>query len=114
MKLMHVYGFFCYFAYAVIIPLAACGWHFKNGNGLDFGRIFVFAALYSLISWGGVLSMLYLPYFFGLYQIRGPELVFALFFGWAYLWVASLPCFVLYGLFLFVRRWRKKARRRAV
>lgn len=113
MKLMHAYGLFCYFAYAVIIPLAVCRWHFKNKNALDFGRIFIFAILYSLISWVGVLLLLHLPVFFGLYRIRGPELVFALFFGWAYLWIASLPCFTLYGLFLFVRWRRKKALRNA-
>ena len=67
----------------------------------------------SLLSWCGVTGAILLPCLCGLQTPRGPELVFALLFGWLYLWLAGTPVFLLYGAFRLIRRRVAGSRSRA-
>ena len=63
---------------------------FFHGFGV-LGAIF----LYSLLSWGFVNGVVLLRYLLDPMTLRGPEGVFALFFGSLYLWFPSLPVFLI-------------------
>ena len=79
----------------VVFPLGAwfCFVKFRrffHGFGM-LGAIF----LYSLLSWGFVNGVILLRYLLDPMTLRGPEGVFALFFGFVYLWFTSLPVFLI-------------------
>ena len=54
--------------------------------------------LYSLFSWAAVNGIVFLKYVLDPMSFQGPEGAFALFFGWLYLWITSLPVFLLYPM----------------
>ena len=45
------------------------------------------------------MAFILVPEHLGLYMIRGPELAFALAFGWFYLFISSIPVFFVYLIF---------------
>ena len=90
--------------YALVIPIGICIVLDHRPGWFRRGKILLWIAGLSAFSWGGVVGAILLPYCCGLSVPRGPELVFALFFGWSYLWFASFPVFLIYGTLRLIRR----------
>ncbi len=84
--------FFC------ILPLSACLLFDKYKRHFHGAGVLIPILLYSLLSWGTVNGFIFLRYCLDPMSLRGPEGAFALFFGWLYLWIASVPVFLLYGV----------------
>ena len=81
MELGEIYILCVRVIYMLVIPACVCVLHYKKPllfKGL--WRKIIFAAIYSK------------------YAFRGPEIAFALFFGWLYLWIASIPVWFVYWL----------------
>ena len=79
----------------VVFPLAACFCFAKFPRWFQGFRILGAVFLYSLLSWGFVNGVVLLRYLLDPMTLRGPEGVFALFFGSLYLWFTSLPVFLI-------------------
>ena len=96
-------GFLVFVGFFFLMPVGVCILHhFHPRLFLGLWRKFAFAAVYSFLSWSFILSAIFLSSCFG-NEIRGPELCFAFFFGWIYIWVPSLPIFLFYGAFLLLK-----------
>ncbi|MBO7521051.1 MAG: hypothetical protein J6T16_02295 [Opitutales bacterium] len=97
--LTKIYIFAVFFCYVAVFPaLIICALEkrrelFKGLKGL--AAIFII----SLLSWITINAAILIPYALSFYRIRGPESAFALLFGWAYIWVFSIPAFALYALY---------------
>lgn len=110
MTVLRVTGFFVFVGFFFLMPVGVCVLHrFRRRLFLGVWRKLAFAAVYSFLSWSFILSAIFLSSYFG-NEIRGPELCFALFFGWIYIWIPSLPIFLLYGAFLFLKNRLPSAR----
>ena len=91
-----------------IYPLSAC-LLFDRCNGHFHGFMVLNPiVLYSLLSWVTVNGFVYLNYLLDPQSFRGPEGAFALFFGWLYLWITSMPVFLLYPAVRMIFRRTKK------
>jgi len=91
-----------------IYPLSAC-LLFDNCKRVFHGsRVSVPILLYSVVSWVTVNGTIYLNYLLDPKSFRGPEGAFALFFGWLYLWMTSIPVFLLYPTVRMIFRRTKK------
>ncbi len=88
-----------YALYFLVIPIAVCVLDFKCQRLFKGYRKALWAVGYALLSWGLVLAFILVPEHLGLYMIRGPELAFALAFGWFYLFISSIPVFFVYLIF---------------
>ena len=89
-----VYIFLTFFF--VIFPLSACLLFDKYRQFFRGGRILLAIFLYSLLSWGVTNGVIYLRYLLDPMSLQGPEGAFALFFGWIYLWITSIPVFLIH------------------
>ncbi len=89
--------------YVLVIPVGLCWLLDHRPAWFRRGRIFLWVAGLSACSWCGVVGAILIPYWCGFYMPRGPELVFALFGGWAYPWLAALPVFCIYGVLRLLR-----------
>lgn len=105
---MRIYYYCLLFSYFIVIPISAIYLFKFTRNFFVSSKIrVIFHALfcmlaYSLISWGLTISCILIPDYLDFYMMRGPEIAFALFFGWLYLWFTSIPVFLIYtvlGLF---------------
>mgnify|MGYP006922304802 CR=1 FL=1 len=93
--------------YVLVIPIGLCIlWEYYPAL-FRRGRLFLWIPGISIFSWVCVLGAILIPYYCGFFVPRGPELCFALFFGWLYLWIAGIPVFVIYGLLCLVRYLKK-------
>lgn len=90
--------------YTALLPAALCTLFERRPDWFRGLRLPVWIAGLSLGSWCGVVGALLLPCWCGFWTPRGPELVFALLFGWLYLWIAGAPVFLLYGALRLIRR----------
>lgn len=88
----------------VLFPVLAClifvrkkAW-FRSGR-----RILAAIFFYTALSWLFINAAVWIPYFMGLTEIRGPEAAFALLFGGLYLWVTSLPVFLIFAVCTAIR-----------
>ena len=79
-----------------IFPLSACLLFDKFRERFRGGRILLAIFLYSLLSWGVTNGVIYLRYLLDPMSLQGPKGVFALFFGWLYLWITSIPVFLIH------------------
>ena len=79
----------------IVFPLAACFCFAKFPRWFQGFRMLGAVFLYSLLSWGFVNGVILLRYLLNPMTLRGPEGVFALFFGSLYLWFTSLPVFLI-------------------
>ncbi len=95
---MRVLMFTLLFFYVLVIPVGICALRDRYPNWFHRTRILLWLAGLSAFSWGCTLGAILIPCYLGLYVPRGPELVFALFCGWAYLWIAGFPVFATYGI----------------
>ena len=89
-----VYIFLAFFF--VIFPLSACFLFDKYREHFRGSRMLLAIFLYSLLSWGVTNGVIYLRYLLDPMSLQGPEGVFALFFGWLYLWITSIPVFLIH------------------
>ena len=89
-----VYVFLAFFF--AIFPLSACLLVDKFRERFRGGRILLAIFLYSLLSWSVTNGVIYLRYLLDPMSLQGPEGVFALFFGWLYLWITSIPVFIIH------------------
>ena len=80
-----------------LLPSAACLVFDRYGRYFRGYRASIPILLYSLASWVTINGFIFLKYSLDPMSIRGPEAAFALFFGWLYLWMTSLPVFLLYS-----------------
>lgn len=80
-----------------IFPLSACLLIDKYQEHFRGGRVLIAILLYSLLSWGITIGVIYLRYLLDPMSLRGPEWAFALFFGGIYLWITSIPVFLIYS-----------------
>ena len=78
-----------------IFPLSACLLFDKFRERFRGGRILLAIFLYSLLSWSVTNGIIVCRYLLDPVSFRGPEGVFALFFGWLYLWITSIPVFLI-------------------
>ena len=90
---------FVYALYFLVIPIAVCVLDFKCKRLFKGYRKAIWAVGYALLSWVLILACILVPEYLGLYMVRGPELAFALFFGWIYLFISSIPVFFAYLIF---------------
>ena len=89
-----VYVFLAFFF--AIFPLSVCLLFDKYQEHCRGGRVLLAIFLYSLLSWSITNGVIYLRYLLNPMSLQGPEGVFALFFGWLYLWITSTPVFLIY------------------
>ena len=89
-----VYVFLAFFF--VIFPLSACLLFDKFRERFRGGRVLIAIVLYSLLSWSVTNGVIYLRYLLEPMSLQGPEGAFALFFGWLYLWITSIPVFLVH------------------
>ena len=87
-----VYAYLAFFF--VIFPLSACFLFDKYRQFFRGSRVLIAMLLYSFLSWSVTNGIIYLRYLLNPMSLRGPEGVFALFFGWLYLWITSIPVFL--------------------
>ena len=80
----------------VIFPLSACLLFDKYRQFFTGSRVLLAIFLYSLLSWGVTNGVIYFRYLLDPMSLQGPEGGFALFFGWLYLWITSIPVFLIY------------------
>ena len=83
----------------VIFPLSACLLFDKYRQFFWGSRMLIAIVLYSLLSWSVTNGVIYFRYLLDPMSLQGPEGAFALFFGWLYLWVTSIPVFLVYLIF---------------
>ena len=82
--------------WVIIFPLVSC-WVLDYFNGYFKGiKILYFIFLYSLLSWVVSNGLVLLKYAINPASFNGPEGIFALFFGYLYLWFTSIPVFLIY------------------
>lgn len=93
---MKFYILTIYLLYTIVFPLGCC----LAGEFYPALRFRKHPVLWlaggGLFSWGFINAVLWVPIALNWYIPRGPEVVFALFFGWCYLFVASLPVLAVY------------------
>ena len=89
-----VYIFLAFFF--VIFPLSACLLFEKYQQFFTGSRMLIAVVLYSLLSWSVTNGVIYLRYLLDPMSLQGPEGAFALFFGWLYLWITSIPVFLVH------------------
>lgn len=93
--------------FVLVIPTVLCFIHSRQPQWFFRWRQLLWLLGTAAFSWLWINSLIWVPYCLGLTRIRGPEAVFAMFFGWLYLWVAMLPVMTLYLLYrLILRIWR--------
>lgn len=101
---MRIFASLVLIAYVVIIPVGICFLHAKRPNFFHKWKLALWVIGTAVFSWVFINAVIVIPYLLGLFCPRGPEAVFALFFGWSYLWFASLPVLVVYGSLKIIRR----------
>ena len=79
-----------------IFPLSACLLFDKYRQFFTGNRVLLAILLYSLLSWSITNGVIYFRYLLDPMSLQGPEGVFALFFGWLYLWITSIPVFLIH------------------
>ena len=79
-----------------IFPLSACLLFDKYRQFFTGSRGLLAIVLYSLLSWSVTNGVIYFRYLLDPMSLQGPEGVFALFFGWLYLWITSIPVFLIH------------------
>ena len=89
-----VYAYLAFFF--VIFPLSACLLFDKYQQFFRGSRMLIAIVLYSLLSWSVTNGVIYFRYLLDPVSLRGPEGAFALFFGWLYLWITSIPVFLIH------------------
>ena len=89
-----VYIFLAFFF--AIFPLSACLLFDKYREHFRGGRMLIAIVLYSLLSWSITNGVIYFRYLLDPMSFQGPEGVFALFGGWLYLWITSIPVFLIH------------------
>ena len=72
-------------------------------GGLRGWRLAAAAVFYSALSWALTNGCIFLCYMIDPATLRGPEAALALFAGWLYLWVTSLPVFCCCRLYRILR-----------
>ena len=96
-----------FYAYLIfffgVLPLSACLLFEKYKLYFRWGRWGISILLYSFLSWSMTNGIVYLKYLLDPTGFRGPEGVFALFFGWIYLWITSIPVFLVYAAVRLIR-----------
>ena len=106
---MNLLGGICLALFFGIFPLAACLLVDKNKRCLHSFGVLIAILSYSLVSWVVTNGFVALKYLLDPASFRGPEGAFALFFGWLYLWITSIPVFLLYtAVRMIFRRMEKK------
>ena len=96
-----IFIFFCMFALFPVLACLFCAWKktwFRSGR-----RILAALIFYTALSWLFINAVVWIPYSMGLTEIRGPEAALALLCGGLYLWVTSLPVFLIYATYTAVR-----------
>ena len=91
-----VYIFLAFFF--VIFPLSACLLFDKYQQFFTGSRMLIAIVLYSLLSWSVTNGVIYFRYLLDPMSLQGPEGAFALFFGWLYLWITSIPVFLVHSI----------------
>ena len=93
---MDILGYVFLALFFCIYPLSACLLFDRYKGHFHGFKVLNPIVLYSLLSWVTVNGFVYLNYLLDPKSFRGPEGAFALFFGWLYLWITSIPVFLLY------------------
>lgn len=96
------------FFYVIAIPVCLCCCMEFRPSWFHFRKSILWIAGLSAFSWFGAVGTILIPAWTGFFEPRGPELCFAFFFGWLYLWIAGFPVFLIYGLFRMIRFIRNK------
>ena len=61
----------------------------------------------SAFSWCTVNALWFVPMILNLRPIEGPEAALAIAGGWLYIWLAGIPYWLIAGVLLYLRSWRK-------
>lgn len=101
--------FYFYLAFFLcIFPLSACLLFNRYKPYFHGVRILIPILFYSFLSWSVTNGVIFLKYWLDPTSFQGPEGVFALFFGWLYLWITSIPVILIYLTFLMISNMVKK------
>ena len=92
---------FCMFVLFPVLACLFCVW--KKAWFRSRQRVLAALIFYTAFSWLFINAAVWIPYSMGLTEIRGPEAAFALVFGGLYLWVTSLPVFLIYAVWTAIR-----------
>jgi hypothetical protein len=98
---------FLFFFFVVVIPIAICIIHYKRPEWFSRWKLLLWIIGSALLSWCYVNACIWIPYKLELFLPRGPELVFALLFGWMYLWLASIPTMIIYAVWRVIRKFMR-------
>jgi len=101
--LINAIAVFMLILFVLVIPLGLCLAIDRRREWFAGARLPLWLIGITLFSWLSINSLIWIPYYLDLNQIRGPEAAFALLFGWLYLWVAMLPVITLYLLCRLIR-----------
>ena len=96
---MDVLGYVFLALFFFIYPLTACIVFDRCKTRFNIFTALIAVVLYSLVSYVTVNGFIFLRYFLDPMSLRGPELAIALFFGWLYLWITSIPIFLVHSVF---------------
>ena len=107
---MDMLGYVFLALFFFIYPLAACIIFDRCKTRFNVFTTLIAVALYSLASYVTVNGFILLKYLLDPMSLRGPEGAFALFFGWLYLWITSIPVFLVHSVFRIIYNGTKKDR----
>ena len=93
---MDFFGYIYLTFFFLIFPLSACLLFDKYRQFFTGSKVLLAIVLYSLLSWSVTNGVIYFRYLLDPMSLQGPEGVFALFFGWLYLWITSIPVFLIH------------------
>ena len=95
---------FAVLLFIVIIPSAMCIIHFRCPEWFSrWWKRLLWVIGTAIFSWCYVNASIWIPYTLKWWVPRGPEAGFALFFGWMYLWIVSVPVVAIYVAFRIIR-----------
>jgi|GEM_PF-6146809 len=102
--LMSVLPWLALILYLIGFPALVCLLAEKRPALFRFPTVLLVLFCAAVFSWLFTNALWWVPYTLGLIHIRGPEAVFALFFGWLYAGIAGTPFVLVYGILRELRK----------
>ncbi|MCQ2392186.1 MAG: hypothetical protein MJ240_12255 [Kiritimatiellae bacterium] len=93
-----VFSIIVLFVACVVYPFAIIWLRETRPGWMQRGRCCLFVVGALLVSWGVSVGAVFIPYELGWWTFRGPEAAFAMFFGWLYLPLMSIPVLGTYAV----------------
>ncbi|MBR6389231.1 MAG: hypothetical protein IKS15_03840 [Opitutales bacterium] len=94
--LAKIYIFSIFFLFVAVFPALIIFAAKKKREYFSGLKGIAAVLIISALSWLFINAAIFIPRALSLYRMRGPEAAFALLFGWAYIWLASIPAFAIF------------------